>query len=360
MQANDVDGFYGAGIASFNEYERLYDQWKNGELGNISEGEFMSQYAIGPAQTGVIGSLARMLDPGSVVRNEEYERQTRGQSLINQARGLWDKWQAGGTGLTNTDILAMKSLADEIHGAWEERLNQNLQGYILDVNDWNDAYPDQMIPYSQVLPVDRMHLPEMTIERWSRDAMGEEDDTFSSGEAPEGGFRTDRHNNPTAFTVDIAKQAGLREGVDYESGDPFSHGVTARILGDPIATTIRVIDKIGFYTRGGGQRWTHTAMSRNDWNSLPYSEKSAVIAQMYKKEGGSGELFGGIRIASNQSPSPVASPKTTILTQEGRMSVEELQRKDAERERERQKQERLQFGSPIVPEDRLTFPVITS
>lgn len=102
------------------------------------------------------------------------------------------------------------------------------------------------------------------------------------------GMRTDRHNNPTAFTTDIARVAGLREGVDYVAGDPFSNGQfrTARLLGDPIATTIRVIDNIGFYTQGGNQRWSHTAMPKSQWDKLTTEQKRQVIRDMYRKEGG--------------------------------------------------------------------------
>lgn len=102
------------------------------------------------------------------------------------------------------------------------------------------------------------------------------------------GMRTDRHNNPTAFTTDIARVAGLREGVDYEPGDPFSGGQyrTARLLGDPIDTTIRVIDRIGFYTQGGNQRWSHTAIPKSQWDSMSYDRKKQVIKDMYRKEGG--------------------------------------------------------------------------
>lgn len=102
------------------------------------------------------------------------------------------------------------------------------------------------------------------------------------------GMRTDRHNNPTAFTTDIARVAGLREGVDYEPGDPFSGGQyrTARLLGDPIDTTIRVIDRIGFYTKGGNQRWSHTAIPKAQWDSMGYDQKKRVISDMYRKEGG--------------------------------------------------------------------------
>lgn len=105
----------------------------------------------------------------------------------------------------------------------------------------------------------------------------------------DGEMRTDRHNNPTAFTVDVARQAGLQEGTDYLPGDPFpgnSGARTALLLGDPVEQTIRVIDAIGFYTGRGKQRWSHTAMSRADWDALSRDEKVKVIRDMYQREGG--------------------------------------------------------------------------
>src|SRR5690606_29301575 len=36
---------------------------------------------------------------------------------------------------------------------------------------------------------------------------------------PAGGFRTDRNNNPTAMTSDVARSLGLVEGKDYIVGD---------------------------------------------------------------------------------------------------------------------------------------------
>jgi hypothetical protein len=105
-----------------------------------------------------------------------------------------------------------------------------------------------------------------------------------------GGMRTDRHNNPTAFTTDIAKQAGLKEGVDYKVGDPFPNNPnlkTATLLGDPIEKTIKVIDKIGFQTASGAPRWTYINMPKSQWDSMSYTQKKNTIAKMYKNEGGS-------------------------------------------------------------------------
>lgn len=102
--------------------------------------------------------------------------------------------------------------------------------------------------------------------------------------------RTDRHNNPAAITTDIAKQGGLVLGTDYEVGDPFTVGDntyhTARLLGDPIQLTIRVIDKIGYYTKSGGQRWTYIALPPFVWAALDPPTRKKVIGFHYAHEGG--------------------------------------------------------------------------
>jgi hypothetical protein len=103
-------------------------------------------------------------------------------------------------------------------------------------------------------------------------------------------FRTDRNNNPIAFTTDIARQAGLLAGVDYTQGDSFNSGVsvmfTAKLLKDPVNTCVKVIDKIGFYTKSGLIRWIYIGMP--DWvcNKLTRNEKRQVVYFMYKHEGG--------------------------------------------------------------------------
>lgn len=109
-------------------------------------------------------------------------------------------------------------------------------------------------------------------------------------------MRTDYNRNPTAFTTAVAEQAGLKLGIDYEIGTSFygsvpfgdsNYMVTARILGDPIATTIRVINAMGFVTRIGNPRWLYINMPKFIWDSLFDSEKRDVIGFMYRYEGGS-------------------------------------------------------------------------
>lgn len=114
------------------------------------------------------------------------------------------------------------------------------------------------------------------------------------------GYRTDRHNNPTAFTTAVAANAGLVPNKDYTQGDPFVGGdgrvyYTAKLLGDPIATTIKAIDNMGFFTAAGKPRWSYLSSipGIQNWNRLTYSQKANIISQMYKHEGGSGSLLKG-------------------------------------------------------------------
>lgn len=113
-------------------------------------------------------------------------------------------------------------------------------------------------------------------------------------------FRTDSHNNPTAFTTDVAAEAHLTEGKDYTKGDPFkvdySNGAftgqmilyTARLIGDPIAITIRVIDHLSFMTLHNVpvSRWGYITIPKLTWDSLTAPQKRDVIGWMYQREGG--------------------------------------------------------------------------
>ena len=279
-QANEASSFHGVVEAGYARYTQILNDIKSGKL-SPKDGEV----ALGPSQTAVISSLSRMLDPQSVVRDAEYERQVKGVAWVNMVTGLYDKITKGGTALTATDIAEMKKVADEVNQVWQKRLSDNLQPFILDIDAWNSSYPESAIKYEQVLTnIDKVNLPSQKANSLI--------DSFKNAPSGKSGFRTDRHNNPTAFTTDIAKQAGLKEGVDYVNGDPFPNGkgVTAKLLGDPIDTSIKVIDNIGFYTKSGAQRWSHTAIPKSQWDNMDYNEKRNVIAKMYKNEGGSGIL----------------------------------------------------------------------
>lgn len=103
-------------------------------------------------------------------------------------------------------------------------------------------------------------------------------------------MRTDDNNNPTAFTTAIAEQAGLELGTEYETGTVFlAAGIgyhTAKLIGDPIALTIKVIDKIGFKNLQGRPRWVYVNFFHFVWLSFTYEQKLDTIGAMYQNEGG--------------------------------------------------------------------------
>lgn len=108
-------------------------------------------------------------------------------------------------------------------------------------------------------------------------------------------MRTERNNNPTAMTSDVARSLWWVEWEDYIVWDAFQDNPnlhTAYLLGDPIETTIRLLDRAAttgrwaFYTKGWKQRWTHTAMSDEAWLNLSAEEKKNVVLKMLHNEWG--------------------------------------------------------------------------
>jgi hypothetical protein len=110
-------------------------------------------------------------------------------------------------------------------------------------------------------------------------------------------MRTDRNMNPTAFTTDIAKQAWLVEWVDYVVGDKFpwsSNLYTAKLIWDPIETSIRVIDSIWFKTKWGANRWTYTDklwLNNDTWSKMSPTDKATAIKKMYQQEWWNGKAI---------------------------------------------------------------------
>lgn len=101
--------------------------------------------------------------------------------------------------------------------------------------------------------------------------------------------RADRNMNPTAFTCDLARQAGLQYGTDFVTGDPFGSLptlYTARLLRDPVALTLDLIDRVGFYTNTGASRWIYIGIPKFVWDILSTNYKKDIIKWMYHREGG--------------------------------------------------------------------------
>lgn len=270
----------------------------------------------------LINLFNKMVDPSSVVRESEFARSAQGLSLVQQI-------EAGVRRITEGGVLEPKAREELFNAAqtlqreYNSQLQRDLQPYIARINLFNSQDGVQTkVKITDVIPSNLIpQVPQATLDMW-KSQMGGGQASLGSSEtlpgfrtdAPTNGFRTDRHNNPTAFTIDIARQGGLVEGIDYEVGDAFPNNPnmkTARIIGDPIAKTIEVIDKIGFYTKGGQQRWLHTAMPKESWDSMTYGQKSQIIAQMYQREGGTGVLVGDTQVAYSPNESAFSVPKAS-------------------------------------------------
>ena len=135
-------------------------------------------------------------------------------------------------------------------------------------------------------------------------------------------MRTERNNNPTAMTTNVAKSLWMVEWVDYVQWDAFKTKdgrtlYTAKILWDPIDTTINAFDRAVenginiFYTQGGKQRRSHTAMTNDQWKSLSKAQKRAVIMNMLKNEGWDISKFTYYNDGSSKKNTTTTTKKTT-------------------------------------------------
>lgn len=115
-----------------------------------------------------------------------------------------------------------------------------------------------------------------------------------------GNSRTERNNNPTAMTSDVAASLGLQNGVDYTQGDPFTTSTgqtlyTAKLNGsDPISATVQAFDKAAangvniFTTASGKPRWSYINLTNNQWDSMTPDQKKQTVEHMQNVENGPG------------------------------------------------------------------------
>lgn len=243
----------------------------------------------------LIYAFAKAMDPDSVVREGEY-------ATVQKYSQSWVKSYGKGIlqAISGTGFLSQEA-RENIKKTIKSKYNSGKVNYDNLKNETSNTMNQISPGLSNIFLKDYNIEGKKTIEDYRSEFPKATDDELNALMKEEQDFnqvggdtnkptamRTDRHNNPTAFTSDIAKLAGLKEGVDYMVGDKFPNGnlTTAKLLKDPVATTIKVIDKIGFTTASGKPRWTYINMPKSQWDSLSYEGKKQVIETMYKKEGG--------------------------------------------------------------------------
>lgn len=280
----------------------------------------------GPADLALVYTFMKALDPSSVVRETEYETARKSGNIFS---GIFAKFngyfkEEGGFLPANVQrefqnlVNQSYKAREDQYSNWRSKIGDiatrqglnpenvavDFSSFVDSGNTGNTGNTSGKLPFNQASVAKFRAEVKRAIPNISEEDLNQQIEqkfynaspTSSTGSsnrtvASSGGMRTDRHNNPTAFTTDVAKIAGLREGVDYVVGDPFPNNSklkTARLLGDPVDQTIKVIDRIGFYTQSGKPRWTYvnSIPDAKRWSSLTYEQKKRVIGQMYQKEGG--------------------------------------------------------------------------
>lgn len=325
-KANGI-GVYGLSEAQANIASKLADDFEkaSGSFSQVRDayGKIQAaQQGTGISDTALIFAYMKMLDPTSVVREGEF-------ATVQNAGGIGQKIMQAYNGALNGEKLA-QSVRSEILSASASLYNKAAQTQDTITTQYNDRAMKYGIPtdlvtrdisagiggapstitgatpetiyaklkakYPTASEEDLQAVTQQYVNNPQLQAqLGFSSDPGTSVNGPVSttsgtGFRTDRHNNPTAFTTDVARAAGLKLGVDYTIGDPFPNNAslkTANLIGDPIATTIKVIDNIGFQTSSGKPRWDYINIPKAQWNALSYDQKKQVIARMYQHEGGS-------------------------------------------------------------------------
>ena len=79
----------------------------------------------------LISSFNKILDPGSVVRESEFERTGRSLGLKQQIIGSLAKLAKGGAGLTNPDRLALVELARDLINKAQDRFDEKITEFEL-------------------------------------------------------------------------------------------------------------------------------------------------------------------------------------------------------------------------------------
>ena len=256
--------------------------WLNGQTGNTQLSAFEVALYTGAREyakvaSGAAGSISGLTDSAT----KEAEKLVNAAMTQGQLKSTLDTMKADMKNVNTSQQDSIENLKNIIAGTTTPTPTPT-------GNDFNNVNEDEM---KQL----RESFPGMTDEEIKKQ-LGFNNVGADTNQGANSGLmsmRTDRHNNPTAFTTDIASIAGLKPGVDYSKGDSFTGSdgktyYTAKLLGDPIDTTIKVIDSIGFQTASGQPRWSYINMSKATWDSMTDQQKKNVIKGMYQQEGGSG------------------------------------------------------------------------
>jgi len=249
----------------------------------------------------MINAFVKMTDPGGLVRPSEFDKISGGASYVEQLRVAGKRILEGGVA-SQSIRKELRDASIGLKAAHMKVIQQNLEPFINRVDRFNRRDGNyEPVELTDIIPAHLIpNLPDATINMWGEQIGGGEAYMGGSGALPQFdttavGLRTDRHNNPTALAWSPRLETWFNDrGYNVTKGDVFPENPNAYTMDmsnvkDPYAATRDYIDDHSFYYKNE-QRWSHTGITKDSWDSMSVRQKDGVIENMYRKEKGSGEL----------------------------------------------------------------------
>ena len=185
---------------------------------------------------------------------------------------------------------------DYLYRAYINNKTQEIQNQLSILEDrYNAAYDRYKTELSNTQWQKEYELKEKQLESKWVDSYVEKNGGTGSAWTWSAKMRTERNNNPTAMTTDYAKMLWWELGVDYEIWDSFISAsgktlYTAKLIGDPIETTIRLLDRaLANWNQNIFSGWTYAKklwLNNSVWANATPEEKRDIIYKMLKQEWG--------------------------------------------------------------------------
>lgn len=115
-----------------NSWDKMNGVW-NSYADTLAKGQGSENTRLGVHQALII-LFNKMLDPGSVVKTDEYNRTPEGQAAINKVEGYMSKFKEGGSGLTDADLQGILSVAKDLMKAGQHNYQNKINFYESEAN----------------------------------------------------------------------------------------------------------------------------------------------------------------------------------------------------------------------------------
>jgi|TARA_Y100000310_G_scaffold84459_3_gene81368 hypothetical protein len=267
------------------------------------------QVNFGGVQQALGVAFQKLLDPGSVVRESEFDRTTKGQPLWETLKGQWEKLEAGGLGLTEKGFMEIYNTTMELAAGYDKLWDREIQSVENAITRYNSFSPAVPADPKSILPQELMpERKEFTDgfdsasndyfesrDRFNGDGTGGATpppttpsiQPLPGGDIPGGALVPtslggEQAENPLSIDPFTVASAGLQEGVDYDVDESGEVGV----FGDPQKFYRRFADKAGFYNERGAKRFKSPALAnikfpnKTEWGKMSETSKGEFIRRL--------------------------------------------------------------------------------